>query len=348
MLHPPKLRPMIKSSRLRILFIFITVFLTIAISSFYLINLNQKYPRPIVSSYIPNDANIDSDQPKEVITSNTSIAFYVIAGASQKGLDPDLRGTFWEPQLKYYKFNHSITYLSDGPLSVNGVDFLVLPEGKGNFEDKQFCIRAPETWIHFNKYNLDKKWYFRGIHDTYINMPELLKFINELENKGDPMKTYNFAYNMHEYGHMYYPHGGTGYLFSNYAMRKFYRNIDRFRRICQGAFDDVALTPFFQGLGLNVMDYQTNKFIVTWPLTQTDVILKKKYAEVKDCPPYYQLYEGGPKLLPCPAHTAASVHFHRVPMNLVHRIIQETPPNFAVYFPDPNTPLFCKMDHDVI
>lgn len=347
--HLPQSSATTKSRRFRIAFVFFTSFLVIVITSLEFLSLYQKYQHPIVSNYVPSNDDIDIYNSNEnIVYSNTSIAFYVIAGASQKGLDPDLRGKFWEPQLKYYKFKHSITYLSDGPLKVNDIEFLVLPEGIGSFEDKQFCIRAPETWIHFNKYNLDKKWYFRGIHDTFINMPELLKFIEELEKKGDPMTTFNFAFNMHEWNHMYYPHGGTGYLFSNYAMRKFYENIQTFRRICQGSFDDVALTSFFREMGLDVMDYQTNKFIVTWPLTQTDVILKKQYSEVRPCPPYYQLYPGAPKLLPCPAHTAASVHFHRVPMNLVYKIIQETPPNFAVYFPDPNTPLFCKLDHDVL
>ncbi|OHT01203.1 hypothetical protein TRFO_32028 [Tritrichomonas foetus] len=299
------------------------------------------------------DSNIEVKQTQtieieNITTSNTSIAFYIIAGASQSKLEPDLRAIFWEPQLKNYKFNYTLNYLSDGPLSVNGVDFMVLPEGSTSYEDRQFCIRTPETWRHFYKYNLDKKWYFRGTHDTFVNMPEMMKFIDELEKKGDPMTTYNFASNMHEYGLRYYPHGGTGYLFSNFAMRKFYEKIDTFIRICQGSFDDVALTSFFKELGLDVMDYQTNKFIVTWPLYQNDVILQKKFDQVKECPEFYQLYSNAPKLIPCPGHTAASIHMHRIPMDIAHRLIKETPPNFAVYFPNPNLPQFCKLDHDVV
>ena len=77
------------------------------------------------------------------------------------------------------------------------------------------------------------------------------------------------------------------------------------------------------------------------------MILNKNYGGIPACPPYYQLYPNAPHLLPCPGHTAASIHFHRVPMNLVYKILKETPYNFAVYFPDPNSPRFCKLDHDV-
>ena len=284
-----------------------------------------------------------TEENNNVIEVNTSIAFYVIAGASQKKLDPDLRGVFWEPQLKNYKFNYSLNYLSDGPLTVNGIDFMVLPEGSGSFQDSQFCIRTPQTWIHFNKYNLDKKWYFRGIHDTFVNLPEMLKLIEELEKKGDPMTTFNFALNMHEYAHVYYPQGGAGYLFSNYAMRKFNENIDLFIKHCHSSFDDVALTYFFKDMGLDVMDYQTNKIIVTWPLWQVNEILEKRYDSFPKCPEYYQLFHNAPKLKPCPAHTAAIIHMHRIQMDMAYSILQQTPPNLAVYFPDPNTPQFCKM-----
>ncbi|OHT16017.1 hypothetical protein TRFO_13500 [Tritrichomonas foetus] len=314
------------------------------------INLVSNFSHPFVYNVIDDSASFAASQAaaeaakNKITKSNTSIAFYIIAGASQSKLDPDLRGIFWEHQLKDFDFNYTLQYLSDGPLRVNGIDFMVLPaNGPRTFQDAQFCIRTPETWRHFYQYNLDKKWYYRGIHDTYVNLPELLKFIDELEKKGDPMTTYNFAFNMHEYGLQYYPQGGTGYLFSNYAMRKFYENIELFTQLCRGSFDDVALTYFFKKMGLDVMDYQTNKFIVTWPNTENDVILKKQYSKVPKCPPYYQLYPNAPKLIPAPAHTVASVHMHRVPMDLPPRLIEEAPDDFAVFFPDANTPRFCRM-----
>jgi hypothetical protein len=87
------------------------------------------------------------------IRTNTSIAFYTIAGASQKGVNPDLRGAFWEFQLPFFGGKYSLQYLSDGPLSVNGIDFLVLPNGSSAYQDSQFCIRTPESWSHFVNFN---------------------------------------------------------------------------------------------------------------------------------------------------------------------------------------------------
>jgi hypothetical protein len=277
------------------------------------------------------------------IITNTSIAFYVIAGASQKALTPDLRGKFWEFQLESFTGQASVTYLSDGPLSVNGIDFLVLPNGSRSYSDQQFCIRTPETWRHFMRENSLFRWYFRGTHDTFVNLTALTLLIHDLESKIDPMTNFSFAFNFHEYGNSYYPHGGTGWLFSNYAVRKMHESVYRFITMCYASFDDVALARFLGELGLNIMDYQTNKFIVTFPCFDLDVVLEKKWEKVGRCPKTYHLYPGSVGLLPAPPRVAASIHMHRVPMDQAWKILSATPESFAVYFPDPNTPKFCQI-----
>ena len=300
----------------------------------------------LYSLFESNPVVVDDVADAEVplIETDTSIAFYTIAGASQKNLGVDWRGKFWEFQLKRFTGNYSLQYLSDGPLTVNGVKFMVLPEGSGSFQDSQFCIRTPETWKHFMEHNLDKKWYFRGTHDTFINMTALTEVIADLERKGDPMTTYQCAFNMHEFGHVYYPHGGTGWLFSNYAVRRFYEKVDVFVSMCKGSADDVALTSFFSYMGLDVMDYQTNRFIVTFPLFDLEVISHKRYSRVKTCPPAYYLYpNANPPLVPGSIRNAACLHMHKVPMDQVWGLLSETPPEFAVYFPNPNLPQFCNL-----
>ena len=188
------------------------------------------------------------------------------------------------------------------------------------------------------------RWYFRGTHDTFVNMTSLLLLIQELESKYDPMTEMAMAFNFHEYGARYYPHGGTGWLFSNFALQKFNENIDRYRSICGGSYDDVALSPFLNELGVDIMKFQSNQFIVTWPNTENDIILKRKYENVRQCPISYQLYSGSVGLKPCPARTAASIHMHRVPMNMAYEILRQTPENFAVTYLNPNTPTFCKIN----
>jgi hypothetical protein len=310
--------------------------------SLKLYSLYQSNPHPLFEGAPASSG----DAPQSVIPtihSNTSISFYTICGASQKITTADLRGRFWEWQLKYFTGNYSLHYLSDGPISVNGIDFLVLPEGRGNFDDSQFCIRTPESWRHFIKHNGQTKWYFRGTHDTFVNMTSLAELISDLEQKGDPMTTFNFAFNFHEYNHQYYPHGGTGWLFSNYAVRMFLERVNHFVLFCQGCADDVALPGFFKLFGLDVMNFQTPQFIVTWPNHLLDVIFQKKWDTVPDCPDVYRLYPAAKGLLPGRCRTAASIHMHRVPMDQAWQVLVDTPDNFAVTYTDPDTPIFCKL-----
>jgi hypothetical protein len=246
-------------------------------------SLYEASPHPLFEDAPPGAAA----PPQSVIPtihSDTSISFYTICGASQTITTADLRGRFWEWQLKHFTGNYSLRCLSDGPLSANGIDFLVLPEGRVRFDDSQFCIRTPESWRHFVRHNAQTKWHFRGTHDTFVNMTALALLISDLERAGDPMTTLNFAFNFHEYNHQYYPHGGTGWLFSNYAVRMFLERVDVFVAMCQRSADDVALPDFFKMFGLDVMSYQTPQFIVTWPNHLLDVIFQKKWDMVPKCP----------------------------------------------------------------
>jgi len=90
------------------------------------------------------------------------------------------------------------------------------------------------------------------------------------------------------------------------------------------------------------MDWQTNKFIVTWPNHMLDIIFNKEWGKIKKCPAAYHLYPGGAGLVPGYARQAASIHMHRVPMDKAWRVLAETPLDYGVFFPDPNTPTFCQ------
>ena len=143
----------------------------------------------------------------------TSVAFYIIATIKQK-FNPDLRGNFWELLLPKAPFSYSLNYLSDGNFIVNGVKFKVYGNytlnSNGTLEDDRECKRVSASWEDFVQNNIDKKWFFKGGHDTYVNVPEFLKLIKELERKGDPMKKYNFAYILHVYNNkIAYPQGGA-------------------------------------------------------------------------------------------------------------------------------------------
>jgi len=312
---------------------------------------NEKYESP---KETPVDTKINEKTPKkedgplETVPVDkkfsTSIAYYIIVGADQKmPQEHDLRGKFWEFQLKGAPGKHIPVYVSNGPLEVNGVKFMVLPEKSQPYRDSQFCIRTPETWKHYWANYNETRWYFRGTHDTFVNVTALMSLIEELESKYDPLTEFAMAFNFHEYGYRYYPHGGTGWLFSNYAMKVFNEKIERYQQICASSYDDVALSPFLKELGVDIMTFQSHRFIVTWPNSENKIIYDKEYHKVKPCPEFYHLFQGGKGLKPCPARLAASIHMHKVPMDEAYSLLGQTPEDFAITYLDPNTPTFCKM-----
>ena len=316
--------------------IFILIFLLILYILIYLISLI------ILKYFLKIDFNnITISNP--LIQSNSSIVFYIIAGKKQK-LNPDLRGKFWEFQLNSFTGKYWLEYLSDGPLFVNGINFTILPFQNMSYDDSKFCIRTPESWLHFMKYHSNVKWYLRGTHDTFINLTSLNEMINEFEKKIDPMKEFAMAYNVHEYNNIFYPQGGTGWLFSHYTVKKFAKSFKNFKNICENSFDDVALTYFFKEFNLSVNDWKTNKFIVTFPNTELNIIKYNQWNKIKKCPINgYNLSKTLPSLFPGNVRSAVCIHMHKVPMNEVWDLLKKIPNNIGVTFPNPNYPTFCKL-----
>jgi len=283
----------------------------------------------------------------QLIHSNTSIVFYTIAGVKQQ-LKPDLRGKFWEFQLKSFTGKYWLEYLSDGPLYVNGINYTILPHQNMTYDDKKFCIRTPESWIHFAKYHSEARWYLRGTHDTFINISGLSELISELETKIDPMKEFGFAFNFHEYGNIFYPQGGTGWLFSNYAVMRFAKEHKKFREICEMCYDDVAVPYFFHHFGLNINNWQTNRFIVTFPNTEIQIIKRQEWGKVPICPKNgYKLSPSLPPLYPGFVRKAVCIHMHKVDMSESWNLMKMIPDNIGVTFLNPNKPTFCRHETNI-
>ena len=284
---------------------------------------------------------------KIIFESNTSIAFYIIGTVKQK-FNPDLRGRFWEPLLTKTRFNYTIHYLGDVEFTVNGTTFIDIRNNSSNIDDRQLCERVSASWNHFLKYHPNTKWYFKGTHDTYINVPELLKLISELEKKGDPMEAYNFAYNVHRYYRTVYPQGGAGFLASNYAIRRFNQRPSLFRRKCRATADDVGLVGVFKAHNLSIMKYATTKFIVTWPYMQAKMIRNNVTYNLPQCPPYFLYRKDGFRLYTCPAYKPAVVHFHHLPMEYAKQSIETAKKNWGVYFKTEFKPIFCLLNQSQI
>jgi hypothetical protein len=120
----------------------------------------------------------------------------------------------------------------------------------------------------------------------------------------------------------YCPHGGTGWLFSNYAVHQFLTKVDWFESTCRGLIGgEVFMSYFFRTFGLNVESYQTSQFIVMFPTTQLDIVLKKEFNKVRACPSGYSLYSGAIPFVPGLVHRAASIHMHTIPMDLAYKVL---------------------------
>lgn len=304
---------------------------------------------PVVSAILSaRRAAIPALRSPPSVNLSTSIAFYIILGSTQHVLKRGYPDNSWQLQLRYFSGNYSTHYVTDGPMNLDGlnIDPIIMPNGSTKFtNDRQLCIRTPGTWEHFVEHHADTRWYFRGTHDTYVNMSAMLLKIAELEKQGDPMTTPLMAYNFHEYNHVFYPQGGAGYLFSNYAVKKFYEDREYFKSVCAGLFDDVALAHFINDrIGWDLKKFQTPQVIVTFPFWQVDMIRKQKFDEVGKCPEYYYLVPNNPYgLRPCPIHKAITIHMHTIDVDEASEILEKVPDNFYVYFPDPNTPKLCYI-----
>jgi hypothetical protein len=197
-----------------------------------------------------------------------SIVFYINIGHTHT-VDPDLRGNFWEWQMGNSTLDMSVVYMGDGPCQLlAGHNCTVFPRGgMTSYRDDRQCLRTENGWGHFLWYNSDKHWYFKGVHDTFISLLRLEKLLFELEVRCGPMKEIMFAFNLHDWDGYLYPQGCSGWVFSNFAVRRIWANWTDYHKICDGAYaDDVALAPFLNTIGINVTDYLVPRFAIYWPV----------------------------------------------------------------------------------
>jgi hypothetical protein len=142
----------------------------------------------------------------------------------------------------------------------------------------------------------------------YVNVTNLLKFLQELEGRFDPMKQWVGRYGCHWYG-MDYPHGSTGHLFSNFAVQGFVQNVPIFDEcparwnedLCTGFVINKLAIPFHEGC--------STQFIITFPRS-----IKQIRGPVQ-CPEF-QFYgrRSHIRLPPTPISTAVTIHMHAMDM----------------------------------
>jgi hypothetical protein len=272
------------------------------------------------------------------LTRRTSIAFYINIGHTH-AVAPDLRGAFWEWQLPSPVLDAAVVYMGDGPCALlGGARCHVRRVGDlAAYVDERQCLRTEGGWAHFVAHNADKRWYFKGVHDTFVNVSLLEELLEELEAAGNPMTEALFAFNLHEYDGRLYPQGGSGWVFSNFVVQRLWRNLTDFHDVCEESFaDDVALGRFLARLGWNVTDYQTSRFMPYWPLVKVD------WDKAEPCPQNYTLVPGTMPLAPTPCRRLIAVHMHLVPMDKAAEEYRACPEGIALIADAPYT-RFCRL-----
>jgi len=252
--------------------------------------------------------------------SNHSTVIYVFAGYDQK-IPPeyDLRGKYWEDQVDItYSRTFLVEHVSNGEFTVNGVLFKVIPENSLPYYDMKECIRFEASLRHFLQYHPLQKWFVKVIHDTYINISKFSVMLQELEHMYNPMKEIALAYNY--FGS--FPHGAS-YVFSNYAVRLFLKNIDIFQRYCNQSADDVAMRDFLKYLNINQSLFYDKRICIRVPEASKDKI-------PQSCPANFS--QSSIRGMPCRVSEAAMLHMHKIPMTRVRNVLNNIPENFVVFW----------------
>ena len=272
---------------------------------------------------------------------NSSITIYTILGFNQT-FNPDIRGHFWEPQIEklppeYRNVKIYTSYIAEDEMNIPGIRVLTPYNMRPPISDRGLYIRTTNNWIHFLRNYPDVHWLYRGVHDSYINLTNLIHLINLLEYKYDPMKEIVLRYGLFQYADFLYPHGGSGHLLSNAAVKYFYPYINHFREMRNYSIgDDTALTLLFEELNINLFEFQSEQFIPSFPetLINFEKILEQKRKNssiIPPCPEYYYPIPDNNNytLKPSRFSEAAVIHAHHVPMQAVEKILSNLPESMA-------------------
>jgi hypothetical protein len=192
------------------------------------------------------------------------IVIYMVAGHDQKMRGMDLRGATWEPLFELSE-RIVVEHVSDGPLTVNGVTFTVLPEGSKAYRDVWNRKITKECWKHFLRYHPNSRWFLRGLHDVFVNVTNLLDEIHHLERQYDPFSQWVARYGCHRFMGLDCPHGSTGHMYSNRAVRMLVDNIEVFDRCKRGTYEDVCTRTTIDALNQSFYNGCSSRFIIQLP-----------------------------------------------------------------------------------
>jgi hypothetical protein len=226
----------------------------------------------------------------------------------------DFRGMTWEIAFPL-DWRVVIHHISDGPLYVNGINFTVLPEGAAPYREKQVRLITKECWKHFLRNHPDVPWFLRGFFDMYVNLTNLCKMIDELNQQYHPMEEWVSRYGCAFHMGIDYPHGSTGHLFSNKAVRTLVESIPIFDDCPPKDAEDLCVRFTMDKLNIPFYSGCSRYFATGFPDASVSTI-QSMIDNARPCPDYGMMsIHSLAKLRPCPITKAVTIHMHAVRMD---------------------------------
>lgn len=132
----------------------------------------------------------------------------------------------------------------------------------------------------------------------------------KLEKKNDPFNDFVFRGGCLIYYKKLYPHGSTGFLISNFAVRWLVKNLDSFRA-CKFN-EDVCIGIILKRIDFNASDFCSNQFHSKFP----------QKPRIRQCSEYgvhlLPFHKEPPGLI----RDGVTFHMHHIPMNQWTYLIQ--------------------------
>jgi hypothetical protein len=272
------------------------------------------------------------------------VAIYVIADASAK-FTPDLRGRFWEKQIKSLNLSTSVNYVSDAEIKLPANIHWIIPPycvREGVDSDPGYCYRNVESWSHFVKHESKKRWYFKVGQDAFVNVANLLNLIDRLEGLIDPMTEAYFQFTIDETNGFITPHGPTGWLISNAALKALFHHAPHFTFGCDKLGESVGMAEMILNMQLDIDSFISPYFIAQWPSNTIETLTTDaETSKFSNCPKKQYRYS---EKVDAPFDDPRDLVVTRmpfVPMNKVEELLKDFNRELRIGYPADDQPIFC-------
>lgn len=222
---------------------------------------------------------------------NTTIFFALISMAGD--VRQDFSNAMWLREINKYSPHKGVFLCKEGR-KLPGVQYLqpskedyeiinMLPSATADRD--RAMKRLIGAKYFYEKTNYD--WYWSATDDLYIDIPNLHRLMESLESKYNPRKDIVYkAHTIYNKG-VYYPQGGTGYIFSRKAVGEFLKfGLDFVKNITK--WDDYEFWRLRKIFNLSIKDVSTH-YMYGQGFSFKNLTDPKQLDNLKECPMEFPL-----------------------------------------------------------